>query len=336
MIQESEENHYKLDKIDDHEPDPYVVPPYSTMHVQDDIAAAKHDVSEHDLDDMNDFARRTALLECEHLKSNIPKLEEFIPSEYFPNILLVNDTNDLVSGTGCRFKTTRYAREEKPSRLLIEYERVWPVFDRDVQSNLGVPSEAKTVDVNRLAPKATQLRVARLHLSASSLIGVGHHSTVYRGIAVKIAGSSSSARGMLEKEANIYNKLPKHLMEDWNGFNLVTPHKYPVPADAVVPKFYGYHVPKDPYIGSCHLDRSPILLVEECGVPIRSYGMNPDEWCCLTHVLRLHYANFIQNFLYERNILIQPGPLSHPPSERSFDRPSFRIIDFGRAERLED
>ncbi len=29
---------------------------------------------------------------------------------------------------------------------------------------------------------------------------------------------------------------------------------------------------------------------------------------------------------------MQPGPLSKPPSERSSETPSFRIIDFGRAQ----
>ena len=31
-----------------------------------------------------------------------------------------------------------------------------------------------------------------------------------------------------------------------------------------------------------------------------------------------------------RNIMCQPGPLTLPPERRSYDTPSFRIIDFGR------
>ena len=34
--------------------------------------------------------------------------------------------------------------------------------------------------------------------------------------------------------------------------------------------------------------------------------------------------------MYERNVLVQPGPLTVPPSNRSLDEPSYRIIDFGR------
>ena len=48
--------------------------------------------------------------------------------------------------------------------------------------------------------------------------------------------------------------------------------------------------------------------------------------------VNLHNAGFLQGSIYPRNMLIQPGPLTLPPSERSLASPSFRIIDFGRAE----
>ena len=47
--------------------------------------------------------------------------------------------------------------------------------------------------------------------------------------------------------------------------------------------------------------------------------------------VNLHNAGFLQGSVYPRNMLIQPGPLTVPPSERSLASPSFRIIDFGRA-----
>jgi hypothetical protein len=34
--------------------------------------------------------------------------------------------------------------------------------------------------------------------------------------------------------------------------------------------------------------------------------------------------------MYERNILVQPGPLKLPRANRSLDNPSYRIVDFGR------
>jgi hypothetical protein len=47
---------------------------------------------------------------------------------------------------------------------------------------------------------------------------------------------------------------------------------------------------------------------------------------------RLHKARFTQGSPYPRNVLVQPGPLTCPPEKRSFDNPSYRIIDFGRGE----
>jgi len=52
----------------------------------------------------------------------------------------------------------------------------------------------------------------------------------------------------------------------------------------------------------------------------------------LAMFLHLHNAGFLQGSIYPRNILIQPGPLTIPPSKRSLASPSFRIIDFGRAD----
>ena len=49
---------------------------------------------------------------------------------------------------------------------------------------------------------------------------------------------------------------------------------------------------------------------------------------------RLHAASFVQGSFYERNILMQPGPLTLPRAERSFNDPSYRIIDFGRGKCL--
>ncbi|OSX65568.1 hypothetical protein POSPLADRAFT_1133679 [Postia placenta MAD-698-R-SB12] len=86
--------------------------------------------------------------------------------------------------------------------------------------------------------------------------------------------------------------LPKHLMEDWSGLNLVAPHKWPVPADAIVPKFYRYYVPVKSRQTSSQRSLSPILLVEECGVPIDPRKLSIDERSqCYTHTLRLHYAD---------------------------------------------
>ena len=44
---------------------------------------------------------------------------------------------------------------------------------------------------------------------------------------------------------------------------------------------------------------------------------------------RLHEAKVVQGSLYHRNIVVQPGPLWISHANRSLDKPSYRIIDFG-------
>ena len=56
---------------------------------------------------------------------------------------------------------------------------------------------------------------------------------------------------------------------------------------------------------------------------------------CFSLLRRLHLAGYIHNSVYQRNILMQNGPLTAPPFKRSQEHLRFRLIDFGRAERLE-
>ncbi|KAH9931571.1 uncharacterized protein B0H18DRAFT_952725 [Fomitopsis serialis] len=241
--------------------------------------------------------------------ADIPKLEEFIPEEYFPDALIVHRT----------------------SREPAKYKRIFPKFERD--SLKGEPE-----------------RLGRLYLNGP-LIGEGHHSLVRRAplklppplstygkhrmvtVAAKTAFVHISARKFLRHEAEIFSLFPRHLQEEYCGYNLVTPVKHPVPVGAVVPKFYGYYVPveKD---GSApdHKYAGPILLMEECGQPVVPSKFSIDDRSeCYSLVVRLQLAEFLQGSMYVRNILWQPGPLWKPPQERSRKTPSFRIIDFGRA-----
>ena len=215
------------------------------------------------------------------------------------------------------------------------------------------------------------------------MLGEGHHSTVRRvplqlppplsafgphrmvTVAAKRSFATVSARKFLRHEAGIFNLFPRHLQEEYCGYNLVSPIRHPVPVRAVVPKFYGYYVPiaqdgtwrDDTYEGRREDDftqvegASPILLMEECGDPVepRKFSIDdryvlmralpaPSDTClrarrseCYSLMCRLQLAGFLQGSAYVRNILWQPGPLWKPPQERSRRTPSFRIIDFGRA-----
>ncbi|KAI0819903.1 hypothetical protein BC628DRAFT_1423425 [Trametes gibbosa] len=131
----------------------------------------------------------------------------------------------------------------------------------------------------------------------------------------------------------------------------------PVLLPAIVPKFFGYYSPvnedgtlnndllkhfeyrnsDDTEDERCRVDwPTSVLLLEECGRPVYQHR---NDLCrvsrngCYKLFERLHEAGFIQNSTYERNIVVQPGPLSVPRKERSLRTPSFRIIDFGRGRR---
>ena len=144
-----------------------------------------------------------------------------------------------------------------------------------------------------------QNRVWPICVSAGGMLGEGSHSSVYLSaltlsrplsartltgevsVACKMADPDEEALAHLEFEADNYASFPKHLQEDWCGLNMVPPIKTPVPACAVVPKFYGYYKPvfdeeafkseseeARAQMKACIEELSPILLVEHCGTPI--------------------------------------------------------------------
>lgn len=79
---------------------------------------------------------------------------------------------------------------------------------------------------------------------------------------------------------------------------------------------------------------SPILLLENCGVPVDPalLGIDDREECASLYY-RLHHAGWKHGSVAPRNILMQRGPLSEFPMLRSIESrtKSFRLIDFGRS-----
>jgi hypothetical protein len=85
--------------------------------------------------------------------------------------------------------------------------------------------------------------------------------------------SKHEARQLFENEAKVYDKMPRHLMDDYTGYVRCYPIREPVPVQAVVPKFYGYYVPTD----TGGEQRSGIILQENCGTPIDLEEVNEDD-----------------------------------------------------------
>jgi hypothetical protein len=279
------------------------------------------------------------------------KLEEFIPKEFFPDALVVHDPRALSYGKHGSGHTIR------PYRAPWIYERLYPDFSKN-KSKL----EQEWVDGH-------QEKAAHLNLDSSPLIGIGHHSNVYRAVitlpeglsartptgqvtvVAKTAFPRSEARSLLRNEGKIYDKMPRHMSEEWCGLNMVPPLAAPVPVGPIAPKFYGFYVPTSAN-GKHWEELSPILLMEECGRPVKPKNLTVEQryvvsiqvmisFTCFSHrtecysiFLRLHAQGFIHNSTYVRNIVMQPGPLTRHPSERSLMTPSFRLIDFGRTESL--
>ena len=149
----------------------------------------------------------------------------------------------------------------------------------------------------------------------------------------------------LQREGLNYQSFPAHFFEHWTGYNLIRPITRPVPLGAVVPQFYGYYVPEKPEERrsgddsdvDCEGYLSPILLVEDCGTPVDTTKLDETEKTdCVSLVYRFHEENWIHASLYERNIVMQPGPLTQRPASRHVSKINvFRLIDFGRSWRGE-
>ncbi|KAI0788420.1 hypothetical protein C8Q75DRAFT_807643 [Abortiporus biennis] len=266
---------------------------------------------------------------------DIPALEEHIPPVYLPDSLIVHDPLDVCSG---HLKPPHRKIVGKPSTYL--YRRLYPA-----------PKKAGSKDPDNP-------NIAHLYLSLGHRIGTGHHSLVYAAplklptplstyrsssrlpgtvqVVAKVALAKKEPRQLLNNEGRIYNGFPNHMSEEYCGWHLISPFMHsPAPSCPVVPKFYGYYVPVDlpGNIKGPEIGRSPILLIEDCGAPINASEMSVDERAeCYSLLMRLHLAEYFHGSFHERNILKKPGPLTKPPSERSLDNPSFRVIDFGRTE----
>jgi hypothetical protein len=200
--------------------------------------------------------------------SDFPKLEEFIPDEHCPDVLLVHDNNHVTTGTrgdlGHRYSCS----------IPLRYRRAFP---------------APTV--------CQEEKTSHLTLRANQYLGRGNHSYVYSAaltlmppldvdesygsvlVAAKVAMPRRSARKLLANEARVYAKMPRHFQEEWSGLNLVPSLDYPVPVGPVAPKFFGWYVPEN-VSEEDWMDGnkpSPILLLEVCGEPIQPWEHSPDD-----------------------------------------------------------
>lgn len=206
-----------------------------------------------------------------------PKLEEFLPKEFFPDILIVHDSDDCASGNQGWRVGSHSSSDHADGKHVYRYKRVLP----EPESEGGLNNSP---------------RIAALNLSAKQMHAFGHHSSVYRApfvppapltansrskdgsvtVIAKTAFSQVDARSHLENEARIMDTLStdkyRHMQQEWCGLNMISGLLNPVPVGPVMPKFYGYYVPEENF---GHDELSPILLMEDCGMPVDPKELSP-------------------------------------------------------------
>ena len=140
-----------------------------------------------------------------------PKLEEFIPKEHLPDVLLVHDPQNVTQGI-------KGGPSGRPVRFkVIRYKRILP----------------------ELTAGERRGKIANLYLSANNLCGRGNHSLVYYALLtlpapltartstrqVTVLAKTSFAepedRDLLNQEGRIYDTFPQWMMEDYCGYNVV-------------------------------------------------------------------------------------------------------------------
>jgi hypothetical protein len=153
-----------------------------------------------------------------------PKLEEFIPKEYLPDVLLVHDPQGVAQGER---KCSRDGYAQFKEDVPIRYSRVFPTPMTDGRAS----------------------NVAHLYLSEGNLCGSGNHSFVYHAplmlpapltartpsrqvtVLAKISYPGLEHRDLLSQEGLVYDTFPQWMMEDYCGYNIVD--QIPVSASAI-------------------------------------------------------------------------------------------------------
>lgn len=220
--------------------------------------------------------------------STAPKLEERIPDSLLPDVLIVIDPHKYThfDSSSCK--------DESMKKIYI---RVHVGEERNTAQSVRARSPQLPKGVLPNGKRAHQTRVGHLDLSSAPKLGKGGHCNVYHAlfrppspitvnapggvvsVAAKLSFANAADRDMLQTEARVYQSFPDHLSEDWTGYHYMSKCRFNnnsgvVSACAVVPKSYGYYMPE------AHEQwdiLAPMLLVEECGSPLKTWELLDDQ-----------------------------------------------------------
>lgn len=192
--------------------------------------------------------------------ADLVQLEESIALEDLPDFLVVNDIDSHLSMLGDRPSfETRY-------RLVTPKKRTTKPYG-------PTTGHLSLRDTELPSSKDCRVFQASIHLP-------GYSDSLLADVKVASGKDLKTAIHKLENEASMYaSEIPAYFSEDWTGFQYMTEFEYDhddgkLPVSAIVPKFYGYYVPEGK-VDSVLL--SPILLFEDCGVPIDVEKLSVDD-----------------------------------------------------------
>jgi hypothetical protein len=227
----------------------------------------------------------------------LPRLEEFIPDEFMPDILFVHDCGGVVPIRN-RNRVSGPMKYRRWTGPLPESEECASESEES-ESSMDEGSGSSMTEESGSLTTPAEPRVAHLYLLRSYYIDAGNHSSVYRApillpsplsvkspnhkhvtVVAKVSARNYHDMKFLHNEGKTYLELPRHLQEGWCGYNPVPTQNTFVPLCPVVPKFYGYYVPEgtkdDDWNWNLTLS-SPILLMEDCGKKIDPSCMSDNE-----------------------------------------------------------
>lgn len=201
------------------------------------------------------------------------EIDHRVPPSSFPTSCFSPEDRPFAWGDmSFRHEVTRqsvvsYMKSEKGNEVVVE---AYPVIAKPAYMYQGPARFYPTVSVKYQYTNSTDDRgPCCKHLFPPKLY-------LPRTSVRVVAKISKEGDQHLEREAKNYQLFPQHMFEHWSGYNQVPPLTDPVPVGPVVPQYYGYYKPA----GNKQMEGrylSPILLLENCGVPVDVNKLNADD-----------------------------------------------------------
>ncbi|CAG8729192.1 3751_t:CDS:2, partial [Acaulospora colombiana] len=202
---------------------------------------------------------------------NILKVTDELDYSYGPTVAPIEKSYDISSVESFELEH----RISLPDVILVE---TLPKMEREYVSSNEQEYESETQTFERiLPPPDTQPNEASLAVKITfsshetDRVGHGNSAQVFRVMMehpeiTTEHGDNTRAKDFVSNEGNSYAISPDYLSEAREGYIQTKPIHQPQPCVAAMPKFYGMYKDKNGQL---------MLLLEECGTPIRPEKLKP-------------------------------------------------------------